>query len=221
MDRPCRPTMQKDTLKSLLETFERTIDENNRVGVNSRMYLAPNTGNHLPKTSDRIHVATRKDQRNDGKRKDQRNDGKKTMPNVAILTTLDEMTDLADEIINLSNHTTDHSVRRNTTVKKKPVTMNDECDEMSITSFHSGSRRPSSIISRPVSIESEVGCGSSNDSRNKNIGVIPSSTRIVELPRDIQIRSSDYDTTDDDESDGDDSDDDDDAHPTVLKSRFW
>lgn len=203
---------QPTTLKSLLETFERTIDENNRVGVNSGMYL--NTNVSIKQSSTRS---------NSGSRKDLRNEGRKTMSSVSILATLDEMTDLADAAIyELDSNVMDHSLHRNRAAKEKPFTHSDDSDEMSITSFHSGSRKASSIMSRPISIGSDTeggGCGvSTTSSRSKNSTVARSSARIRELPRDIQIRSCDYDTTDDDSSDSDSGDD---EHPTSITSRYW
>jgi hypothetical protein len=202
------------SFKSLLQSFERTIDENNRVGVNSGMYLTTNAYITQP-------VATSK-----SRRKGQQNDARKKISNVAILATLDEMTDLADAINCFDGKSFDHSGQKNNVGvnKDKPVTTTVDIDEMSISSFHSGSRRASSIISRPVSIGSETeggGCGGSVASnRSKNSAVARPSARIRELPRDIQIGSSGYDTTDDEDSDCD-SDDDDDRLSTRIQPRYW
>ena len=205
------------TLKFVLDNFERTINENNRVGVNSGMYLTTNVCiKHLSGTPN-----------TKSRRKDQRSDGRKTMSNVTILATLDEMTDLTDAINGFDNTTMDHSLHKQKESNDKPFTSTNDVDEMSISSFHSGSRRASSIISRPVSICSDTeggACGGSTaSSRSKNNVVTQPSARIRELPRDIQIGSCDYDTTDDDnsESDSDDDDDDDDEHPTQFKTRYW
>jgi hypothetical protein len=217
MSKSTPAVMKKDngtSLKCVLENFERTIYENNRVGVNSGMYLTTNVCmNHSSGASI-----------NKSRRKDQRNDGRKTMSNVSILATLDEMTDLRDAIDCFDSKSMDYSLHKNILGKDKPVTATEDADEMSISSFHSGSRRASSIISRPISISSDTeggGCGGSTaSSRSKNSVVARPSARIRELPRDIQIRSCDYDTTDDDNSDSD-SDDEEDEHATPIKSRYW
>lgn len=216
MSKPSSAKMQQavgTTLKSVLENFERTIEENNRAGVNSGMYL---TKNVATKHSSVPSICA-------SRRKDHRNESRKTMSNVAILATLDEMTDLTEAISTFDSKSIDCPVHQNTVGKDKPSTTTDDIDEMSISSFHSGSRRASSIISRPISICSDTeggGGGSAASSRSKNSVVARPSARIRELPRDIQIGSCDYDTADDDSSDSDDENEDD-ERPTHYKSRYW
>ena len=204
------------SLKSVLENFERIIDENNRVDLYSGTCLSTKAYiKHMTLAS--IHQS---------RRKDQRNDGGKRMTSKALLATLDEMTDLTDAIICFNSRTIDPSLPKKTASVDKSVTSTEDVDEMSISSFHSGSRRVSSIISRKISVDSVIeydGCGgSTTSSKSKNSAVARPSARIKELPRDIQIGSFGYDSTDDENSESDsDDNENDDERPNHFKSRYW
>jgi hypothetical protein len=192
------------SLRSVLANFEKTIDENERVGVNSGMYLTTNVTKSKASSK-----AIRKNQQRYERTLEK---GKKPKANLTIPATLDETSDFLDTVINFDPF--DESLMH-TSFSQSAA----DIDEMSIISFHSGSRR-SSVVSRTTSLHSDE-----DDTKSGRGSVISrSSARIRELPRDVLIESNDNSDSDSDSSSSTDSDMGDDEvflqYP-VRKVRHW
>jgi hypothetical protein len=189
------------SLRSVLATFEKTIDENERVGVNSGMYLTTN----VKKTTGSTKVI----RKNRYERKLDK--AKKSKPNLTIPATLDETSDFVDFVDTVYKF---NSLDINLMQSSSSTA---DMDEVSVISFHSGSRR-SSVVSRTISLNSDEDDGKSG----RGSVISRSSARIRELPRDVQIES--YDDSDSSNSSDSDIDDDDDevfVEKATHKVRHW
>jgi hypothetical protein len=171
-------TARETSLKSVLAKFEKTIDENNHVGVNSGMYLTTSTKYTAVSLPSVRHNRGRYNSHASDKEKKTKSSGRTTN----LVLDFDQ------------NCESQHRRGSNTSMATR-VTEVSDCDDISRKSFTSGSRRASTVITRNLSVDSEEGSICSS--------VLRASAQIRELPREVLIGMNDDDSDDSDDDDDD------------------